>query len=116
MQARCARPTAEAAVATRKIGVGNGNRTRNRRSHSPVLCQLSYSHHRSFIIAEKQASDVGPWTSAEACALVRHSAAHVELADAIILTETLPGRIRPRATRTWGAVIGGLRSLVPRSS
>jgi hypothetical protein len=25
-------------------GVGNGNRTRNRRSHSPVLCQLSYSH------------------------------------------------------------------------
>jgi hypothetical protein len=25
--------------------VGNGNRTRNRRSHSPVLCQLSYSHH-----------------------------------------------------------------------
>jgi CheY-like chemotaxis protein len=29
-----------------KIGVGNGNRTRNRRSHSPVLCQLSYSHRR----------------------------------------------------------------------
>ena len=29
-----------------KLGVGNGNRTRNRRSHSPVLCQLSYSHHR----------------------------------------------------------------------
>jgi hypothetical protein len=27
--------------------VGNGNRTRNRRSHSPVLCQLSYSHRRS---------------------------------------------------------------------
>jgi hypothetical protein len=24
--------------------VGNGNRTRNRRSHSPVLYQLSYSH------------------------------------------------------------------------
>src|SRR5690242_1055230 len=35
----------------RKFGVGNGNRTRNRRSHSPVLCQLSYSHHREFIIA-----------------------------------------------------------------
>ena len=34
-----------------KNGVGNGNRTRNRRSHSPVLCQLSYSHRRSFIIA-----------------------------------------------------------------
>src|SRR5271166_81990 len=33
------------------IGVGNGNRTRNRRSHSPVLCQLSYSHRRNFIIA-----------------------------------------------------------------
>jgi murein DD-endopeptidase MepM/ murein hydrolase activator NlpD len=28
----------------KKPGVGNGNRTRNRRSHSPVLCQLSYSH------------------------------------------------------------------------
>jgi hypothetical protein len=24
--------------------VGDGNRTRNVRSHSPVLCQLSYSH------------------------------------------------------------------------
>ena len=32
---------------TKKSGVGNGNRTRNRRSHSPVLCQLSYSHHRT---------------------------------------------------------------------
>src|SRR5580658_9653206 len=30
----------------RNSGVGNGNRTRNRRSHSPVLCQLSYSHRR----------------------------------------------------------------------
>jgi hypothetical protein len=29
-----------------KSGVGNGNRTRNRRSHSPVLYQLSYSHRR----------------------------------------------------------------------
>ena len=27
--------------------MGNGNRTRNRRSHSPVLCQLSYSHRQS---------------------------------------------------------------------
>ena len=26
------------------LGVGDGNRTRNVRSHSPVLCQLSYSH------------------------------------------------------------------------
>jgi hypothetical protein len=31
---------------SKKSGVGNGNRTRNRRSHSPVLYQLSYSHHR----------------------------------------------------------------------
>src|ERR1700685_1281929 len=31
----------------RNSGVGNGNRTRNRRSHSPVLCQLSYSHHQA---------------------------------------------------------------------
>ena len=31
--------------AGKNSGVGNGNRTRNRRSHSPVLCQLSYSHH-----------------------------------------------------------------------
>ena len=27
-----------------RVGVGDGNRTRNVRSHSPVLCQLSYSH------------------------------------------------------------------------
>src|SRR6202030_3294027 len=33
-----------------KSGVGNGNRTRNRRSHSPVLCQLSYSHQNLLII------------------------------------------------------------------
>lgn len=31
-------------------GVGDGNRTRNVRSHSPVLCQLSYSHRSSTII------------------------------------------------------------------
>ena len=29
-----------------KAGVGDGNRTRNRRSHSPMLYQLSYSHRR----------------------------------------------------------------------
>ena len=40
-----------------RVGVGNGNRTRNRRSHSPVLCQLSYSHRRFFIIAIRD-SDV----------------------------------------------------------
>src|SRR5689334_9308985 len=27
-----------------KPGVGDGNRTHNVRSHSPVLCQLSYTH------------------------------------------------------------------------
>jgi hypothetical protein len=27
-----------------EAGVGDGNRTHNVRSHSPVLCQLSYSH------------------------------------------------------------------------
>lgn len=35
----------KAAISGKKSGVGNGNRTRNRWSHSPVLCQLSYSHH-----------------------------------------------------------------------
>ena len=38
-------------ISLNKIGVGNGNRTRNRRSHSPVLCQLSYSHRKISIIA-----------------------------------------------------------------
>ncbi len=33
------------------VGVGDGNRTRNVRSHSPVLCQLSYSHRFLSIIA-----------------------------------------------------------------
>jgi VWFA-related protein len=28
------------------VGVGDGNRTHNVRSHSPVLCQLSYSHRK----------------------------------------------------------------------
>src|SRR5581483_4932648 len=34
-----------------KVGVGDGNRTRNVRSHSPVLCRLSYSHRFLLIIA-----------------------------------------------------------------
>ena len=34
--------------------MGNGNRTRNRRSHSPVLCQLSYSHRNGSIITESR--------------------------------------------------------------
>ena len=28
-----------------KFGVADGNRTRDTRSHNPVLYQLSYSHH-----------------------------------------------------------------------
>ena len=39
-------PEVEQEVKQENSGVGNGNRTRNRRSHSPVLCQLSYSHRR----------------------------------------------------------------------
>ncbi len=34
-------------------GVGDGNRTRNVRSHSPVLCQLSYSHRVLAIITTR---------------------------------------------------------------
>jgi hypothetical protein len=35
-------------------GVGDGNRTRNVRSHSPVLCRLSYSHRVVGIIATSE--------------------------------------------------------------
>jgi hypothetical protein len=35
------------------FGVGDGNRTRNVRSHSPVLCQLSYSNRRESIITTR---------------------------------------------------------------
>ena len=38
-------------IASRMVGVGDGNRTHNVRSHSPVLCRLSYSHRISLIIA-----------------------------------------------------------------
>src|SRR3984885_10898245 len=42
-----------------KSGVGNGNRTRNRRSHSPVLCQLSYSHrHGDYTTAVRRCGGV----------------------------------------------------------
>jgi hypothetical protein len=52
MKSSSARPDSRGGCPyTPKNGVGNGNRTRNRRSHSPVLCQLSYSHRRLFIIA-----------------------------------------------------------------
>jgi hypothetical protein len=34
-------------------GVGDGNRTRNVRSHSPVLCRLSYSHRVATIITTR---------------------------------------------------------------
>jgi hypothetical protein len=49
-------------MATEKdSGVGDGNRTRNNRSHSPVLCQLSYSHHdRSIITILRKASAEPP--------------------------------------------------------
>jgi hypothetical protein len=40
----CVLPRFGGLVVSLEVGVGNGNRTRNRRSHSPVLCQLSYSH------------------------------------------------------------------------
>ena len=41
--------------------MGNGNRTRNRRSHSPVLCQLSYSHrHADYTTALCQCQSDGP--------------------------------------------------------
>ena len=40
--------------------MGNGNRTRNRWSHSPVLCQLSYSHREKFIIARDSRLGVRP--------------------------------------------------------
>jgi hypothetical protein len=46
VQPRIASPLALNPGWKKKSGVGNGNRTRNRRSHSPVLCQLSYSHRR----------------------------------------------------------------------
>lgn len=57
-RARLSSWKAEAAVPTlmRENGVGNGNRTRNRWSHSPVLCQLSYSHRRKLIIASVDGS------------------------------------------------------------
>ncbi len=42
-------------------GVGNGNRTRNRRSHSPVLCQLSYSHrHGDYSNCSSRMSEAAP--------------------------------------------------------
>ena len=45
----------------RDYGVGDGNRTRNNRSHSPVLCQLSYSHRMlSIIHTRPRPSDFGP--------------------------------------------------------
>jgi hypothetical protein len=44
-------------------GVGDGNRTRNNRSHSPVLCQLSYSHRILLIIAQASAPDRGRQTA-----------------------------------------------------
>ena len=37
----------------RKIGVTDGARTHDNRSHSPGLYQLSYSHHRDFAINKK---------------------------------------------------------------
>ena len=44
MKARRAAIGTKISASNEEVGVGNGNRTRNRWSHSPVLCQLSYSH------------------------------------------------------------------------
>src|SRR5438105_10054889 len=45
--------TARESVSRWIVGVGDGNRTHNVRSHSPVLCQLSYSHRILSIIATR---------------------------------------------------------------
>ena len=46
------------------VGVGDGNRTHNVWSHSPVLCQLSYSH-RSLVIITSRVEDCGGWSAAD---------------------------------------------------
>src|SRR5579872_446581 len=50
-----------------KSGVGNGNRTRNRRSHSPVLCQLSYSHRLVDYTTETSPEAVGANEVEQSC-------------------------------------------------
>ena len=35
---------ADAPALSHKYGVGNGARTHDTRNHTPVLCQLSYTH------------------------------------------------------------------------
>ena len=59
-------------VPKKNSGVGNGNRTRNRRSHSPVLCQLSYSHHHvDYTTALRRCQKAAPGDRAFNSKLVR---------------------------------------------
>src|SRR5258706_10196897 len=60
-----------------KSGVGNGNRTRNRRSHSPVLCQLSYSHRRLHYSNFDDSNCALPMSETRICLEPRNST-HVE--------------------------------------
>ena len=94
-----------------KSGVGNGNRTRNRRSHSPVLCQLSYSHrHADYTTAipccqKRQASPSGDGASLPRLGRTIQSSAknrhHMELSIGTSREKGQQNKVREKPSRTF---------------
>jgi hypothetical protein len=94
-----------------KSGVGNGNRTRNRRSHSPVLYQLSYSHrHDDYTTAipcwqKWQASPSGDGASLTGLGRTIQSSAenrhHMELSIGSSREKGQQNKVREKPSRTF---------------
>src|SRR5580704_167549 len=92
-------------------GVGNGNRTRNRRSHSPVLCQLSYSHrHADYTTAIPCCQNRKPSPSRDGASLPRlgrtiQSSAknrhHMELSIGTSREKGQQNKVREKPSRTF---------------
>src|ERR1700739_4321775 len=106
-------------ISPRKIGVGNGNRTRNRRSHSPVLCQLSYSHRKKTIIATAIA-DVRSGKKVVSCSglTISHPQESEERRSLVPLIKARGFGMTPRAryqklTRTPSRAAKGMPTVVP---
>src|ERR1700739_985798 len=106
-------------ISPRKIGVGNGNRTRNRRSHSPVLCQLSYSHRKKTIIATAIA-DVRSGKKVVSCSglTISHPQESEERRSLVPLIKARGFGMTPRAryqklTRTPSCAAKGMPTVVP---
>jgi len=66
---------ATAFAVARVVGVDDGARTRDNRSHSPVLCQLSYTHHDLIfeLVGARGFEPPAPWSQTRCATRLRYA-------------------------------------------